>query len=165
MDVAKVLVVNWHDKGYSAQTMYQKLQAQHAPICPAYSAITNWVRVLDRREDISMRASRSGRLPDNTIYLAIIKKLDSSPFQSVRLLASAIERSPKTIWTHSHCMGFVIRHLRFVPHTLSSIQKNERGQHSINLKNRLKSAKHRGWGCILAGDESWFYFTLDHETI
>jgi hypothetical protein len=84
MDVAKVLIVYWHDKGYSAQTMYQKLQARPVPICPAYSSITNWVGAVDRGEDISMRASRSGRLPDSIIDLAITEELDICLFHSVR---------------------------------------------------------------------------------
>jgi hypothetical protein len=84
MDVAKVLVVYWHDKEYSAQTMYQKLQARSVPICPAYSSATNWVRALDRGEDISMRASGSGCLPDSTIDLTITEELDIYLFHSVR---------------------------------------------------------------------------------
>jgi hypothetical protein len=38
-------------------------------------------------------------------------------------------------------------------------------QHSINLKKILKSAKHRRWHYFLTGNESWFYFTIDHEII
>jgi hypothetical protein len=96
-------------------------------------------------EDISMRASRSGRLPTNTIDLAIAEELDIFPFHSIRSLASTIKRPPTTVWIHLYCMDFAIKHLRFVPHTLSSVQKNEQVQHSINFKKILKSMKHRGW--------------------
>jgi hypothetical protein len=76
MDFAKVLVVYWHDKAYSAQTMYQKLQARSLVTCPAYSSVTNWIKALDRGEDISVRASGSGRLPDDRIDEAIAQELD-----------------------------------------------------------------------------------------
>jgi hypothetical protein len=62
-------------------------------------------------------------------------------------------------------MGFVIKHLRLVPHSLSKIQKQKRIEYSINLKEILKRAKHRGWRYILTGDESWFYLTIDHKQI
>jgi hypothetical protein len=121
MDVAKAVVVYWNDKGHSAQIKYQKLQEWHVPICPACFLITNWARDFDRWEHISMRASGSGCLPDSTIDLAIMEQLDISPFHSVRSLASTIKRSLTTVWTHLRCMGFVIKHLRFVPQKLSPV--------------------------------------------
>jgi hypothetical protein len=145
--------------------MYQKLQVRPVSICPTYSSITNWARALDRWEDISMRASGSGRLPDSTIDFAMTERLEISPFHLIRSLASTIKRSPTTVWTHLHCMSFVIKHHRFVPQKLSPVQRNERVQHSINLKKIFKSARHRRWRYVLTGDESWFYFTINHEKI
>jgi hypothetical protein len=123
MDFAKVLVIYWHDKRYSAQTMHQKLQAHSLVTCSAYSSVTNWIRALDSGEDISVRASGSGHLPDDRINEAIAQELDISPFHLVRSLASAIKKPPPTVWCHLHSMGFVIKHLRLVPHSLSEVQK------------------------------------------
>jgi hypothetical protein len=145
--------------------MYQKLQARPLLTCPADSSITNWIKALDREEDISMRASGSGRLPDDRINDPIAEELEISPFHSVRSLASAIKRPRETIWCHLHSMRFVVKHLRLVPHTLSLVQRNERIEYSIDLKRMLKLAKHRGWRYFLTGDESWFYLTIDHEQI
>jgi hypothetical protein len=112
-----------------------------------------------------MRASWSDYLPHSTIDLVMAEELDISSFRSVPSLASTIRRPPTTARTYLHCLGFVIEHLRFVPHTLSAVQKNEPVQHSIDLKKRLKSAKHWGWRYVLASDKSWFYITINHETI
>jgi hypothetical protein len=57
MDIAKVLIVYWHDKRHSVQILHQKLQARPVPICPAYSSITNWVSARDQGQSILMRAS------------------------------------------------------------------------------------------------------------
>jgi hypothetical protein len=145
MDVAKVLVVYWHDKGYSAKTMHQKLQTRPVLTYPAYSSIANWIRALDRGEDISVRFSGSSRLVDDRIHEAIAQELDISPFHSVRSLASAIKRPPPTVWCHLHSMGFGIKHLRLVLFSLSEVQKQKRVEYSIKFNCILKQAKHRGW--------------------
>jgi hypothetical protein len=165
MDLAKVFFIYWHDKGYYAQIIYQKLQTRPLVTCATYFSITNWIRALDRGEDISVRAFGSVRLPDDRIDEAIAQELDISPFHSMRSLASAIKRPPPIVWCHLHSMGFGIKHLRLVPHSLSEVQKQKRVEYSIKFKHILKQAKHRGWRYILTGDESWFYLTIDHEQI
>jgi hypothetical protein len=56
-----------------------------------------------------------------------------------------------------------MRNLRIVPHTLSPAQKVARVESAIHLKKILLSAKYRGWRYILTGEESWFYFTINHD--
>jgi hypothetical protein len=58
-----------------------------------------------------------------------------------------------------------MRNLRIVTHTLSSAQKVARVESAIHLKKILLSAKHRGWRYIPTGDESLFYFTINHDHI
>jgi hypothetical protein len=163
--IFKNFVVYWHDKGYSAKIMHQKLQARPVLTCPAYSSITNWIRAIDRREDIAMRQSGSSRLPDDRIDDAITEELEISPFHSVRSLASAIKRPRVRVWCHLHSMSFVIKYLRLVPHMLSPVQQNKRFECLIDLKRTLKLAKHRGWRYFLTGNKSLFYLTIDHEQI
>jgi hypothetical protein len=76
-----------------------------------------------------------------------------------------IKYPQETVWCHLHSMGFVVKHLRLVPHTLSPVQKNKRVECSMDLERTLNLAKHRGWRYFLTSDESWFYFTIDHEQI
>jgi hypothetical protein len=111
--------------------MCQKLQAWLRLTRPAYSSITNWIRALDRAEDISMRAWGRGRLPDDGINDAIAEKRKISPFYSVRSLASAIKSPQETVWCHLHSIGFVVKYFRLVAHTLSSVQKNKRVKYSF----------------------------------
>jgi hypothetical protein len=46
---------------------------------------------------------------------------------------------------------------------LSLAQKAARVKSAIELKKVLCSAKRYGWRCILTGDDSWFYFTINPD--
>ena len=48
------------------------------------------------------------------------------PFHSIRSLSTALKIPKSTIFDHLHKMGFIVEHLRFVPHTLSPSQKVQR---------------------------------------
>jgi hypothetical protein len=61
MEQCKHLAVYWHDNGYPTDKMNQKLLARTKGTAPAYSTITNWIRALERGEDILRRAPGSGR--------------------------------------------------------------------------------------------------------
>jgi hypothetical protein len=145
MEHCKHLVVYWHNKGYLADKMSQKLLARPNGIASAYLTITNWMRALERGENILRHASGSGRQSDEEIDVLIALALDEESFHSVRSLATAIKSPPATVRQHLHAAGYVLRHLQLVPHTLSVSQKATRIGMAIQLKNVIGSAKHRGW--------------------
>jgi hypothetical protein len=116
----------------------------------------NWIRALERGEDILRRAPGSGRRPVEEIDVLIALALGEEPFHSVRSLATAIKPPPATVWWNLHAAGYVLRHLRLIPHTLSVSQKATRVRMAIELKNVIESAKHRSWRYFLTGDESSF---------
>jgi hypothetical protein len=165
MEDAKVSVIYWHEKHYSATKMYMKLLACAGEAWPAYSTITNWIRALTRGEDIHGHASGAGRLPDDRVDTLVINALEESPFHSVRSLASTIKIPPTTEWRHLHARGFIVRNLHIVPHMLSLAQKAVRVESAIELKKVVCSAKHYAWRYILTGDESWFYFIIKMLTV
>jgi hypothetical protein len=165
MEQCKHLVVDWYDKGYPADMMHQKLLARTKEAASAYSTITNWIRALERGDDILRRAPGSGRRPVEEIGVLIALALEEEPFHSVRSLATAIKSPPATVWRHLRAAGYVLRHLRLVLHTLSASQKATRVGMGIELKNVIESAKHRGWRSFVTGDEFWFSSSLDHENI
>lgn len=68
-----------------------------------------------------------------------------------------------TIHDHSLKIGFVVKHLRFVPHTLNSIQKLNRVKLLKQLLKIIEQARHQSWRFFLTGDESWFFFIEDFE--
>jgi hypothetical protein len=90
---------------------------------------------------------------------AIIAALEDSQFVSVRQL-SRLTHLPSTIIYRRliRSLGFVARHIRWVPYVLSDAQKGER----VNLSRRrlrmrmLEVQRDRAWHDIVALDKSWF---------
>jgi hypothetical protein len=62
MEAAKVIVVYWHIKGHDATRIDQKL--------------SDWFRKPEPGDDITRRASGSGRLPDDRIDTRITSALE-----------------------------------------------------------------------------------------
>jgi hypothetical protein len=104
-------------------------------------------------------------LSDERIRALVAEALEEAPFHSVRSTASTTKIPHTAVWRHLHSAGYVMTNLRIVPHTLCPAQKVARVESPIHLKKILLSAKHRGWHYILTGDESWFYFTINHDHI
>jgi hypothetical protein len=163
MEDAKAVVTYWHEKGHGALRIHQQLSARVRGRYPAYSTIPDWIRRLERDEDITQRASGSGCLRNDHIDVLIANALEETPFHSVRSLASSIKYPQTTVWRHLHNACYMVRNLHLVPHTLSAAQNAERVARATAMKQVLQSAKHRGWRYFLTGDESWFYFASDHD--
>jgi hypothetical protein len=62
-------------------------------------------------------------------------------------------------------LGFVARHLRWVPHALSDRQKGERVNLSQRLLQMLEVQRDRAWDRIVTLDEFWFYLSTDDEFV
>jgi hypothetical protein len=142
---AKVFVIYWPDKSHNATRIYQKLSTRLCHMLPAYSTITDWLRKVERGDDITRRASAMGRLPDDRIDTLIASALEQCLFHSVITLCSTTKCPCTTVWRHRHSAGFIIRNLRVVPHELSPSQKAERVRMAIKLQQVLQSPKHHAW--------------------
>jgi hypothetical protein len=97
---------------------------------------------------------------------AILEALENQSFPSIRELAkfSCIPTAP--VYRHlTQSLGFVVKHLHRVPHSLTVPQKSEHVTHSKGLLHQFLSIKHNGWQFILTLDESSFHFGTDHEHI
>lgn len=162
-DEIKVLVKYWHSKGYEAKKMHEKCLKHFPNVTVGYSTITNWIRRLDSGENIIDRKIGSGRLSDGLVDIKIIEELEITPFHSVRTLNQALKIPTTTIFYHLRNMGYVIKHLKYVPHNLTQTHKNERVRISKLMLETLKQAKHQGWTFFLTGDESWFFLDSDYE--
>jgi hypothetical protein len=62
-------------------------------------------------------------------------------------------------------LGFVVKHLRWVPHTLTDTQKDPRITLSNQLLLEIRLIKHQGWHFIITLDEPWFSPFRDHDQI
>jgi hypothetical protein len=97
---------------------------------------------------------------------AIHDALEHFRFFSIRELARLT--CIPTIPVHRYLtqsLGFVVKHLRWVPHTLKSTQERERVTLSIELLRQLRYIEHHGWQYVITVNESWFDLSTDHERI
>jgi hypothetical protein len=120
------LIVYWHSKGHNASAIWDKFRAQFRDEAPAYSSVMNWLRRLGFGEAIREPGGHSGKPSDAVVNLQILTELTEFPFHSVRTLASALKSPRSTVWDHLQKGPFVVKHLRWAPHTLDAAGKRIR---------------------------------------
>jgi hypothetical protein len=84
----------------------------------------------------------------------------------VHELAKSMCISIATVWRRlTKALEFVVKHLHWIPHSLTEAQPQIRIDRSIELLRRLESAQANEWQSIMTLDESWFYLWTSHEII
>ena len=146
------MVIYWHSKELNATAVYQKCCKHFGNDAVHYSTITDWIRKIKLGDDILTRKIGSGPSGDSTIDVQICFQLEQFPFHSIRTLSSTLKIPKSTIHDHLLKMGFVVKHLRFVPHTLNSIQKLNLVNLSKQLLKIIEQARHQSWQFFLTGD-------------
>jgi hypothetical protein len=95
----------------------------------------------------------------------MLDALEYYPFSSILEWVRLICIPTTTVYRHlSQSLGFVVKYLRWVSHTLTPTQKRSMPL-SIELLRQLRSIKHHGWQFIITSEASWFYLSTDHEKI
>jgi hypothetical protein len=84
----------------------------------------------------------------------------------VHELAKSMCISIAIVWRRlTRALGFVVKHLHLVPHSLTEAQPQIRIDRSIELLRCLEFAQANEWQSIMTLDESWFYLWTSHETV
>jgi hypothetical protein len=150
-------------KGLSANDIHSELVAVLGPEALAYSTVTKYLC----KEHFPVQSSKPPENPSLAVIRdAILDALKQQPFSSVREIAKLTCIPRTTIHRHLTCsLGFVVKHLHWVPHTLTVTQKVQRVTLSKQLLGELQAIKDQGWQFIMTLDESWFYFATSHELI
>jgi histone-lysine N-methyltransferase SETMAR len=153
-------------KGLSARAIHQDLVATLGQDAVADSTVTRYLREIRFHPSTKAKASiEIPQVPDDSDE-AILAALREAPFASVRQLARLTHISAAKVYRRlTRSLGFTARHLRWVPHSLSDAQKQERVEQTQLLLRKLTSEQRRGWHDIVTLDESWFYLTTQHESI
>jgi hypothetical protein len=81
---------------------------------------------------------------------AILDALEQCSVSSLLGLARFTCIPTTTLHRHmTQSLGVVVKHLRWVPHTLTRTRKTERITLSIELLHQLRSIEHHGWQSII----------------
>jgi hypothetical protein len=135
-----------------------------------YSTVIKYLR---QRQFSSTPCQTADEHPATVIDNAILDALTKQPFSSVREPAqlTCITRStlhaPRSI-VHRHLtqsLGFVVKHLRWIPYNLMAPQKVKRITFSNELLHELRLIKYQGWEFIITLNEPWFDLAMCHEQI
>jgi hypothetical protein len=91
--------------------------------------------------------------PTTIIYQTILDALEKQPFSSLHELAEFTCIPTTAVPRHlKQLLGFVVRHLHWVPHSLTATQKTERVTLSNISLRQLRSIEHRGWQFFITFD-------------
>jgi hypothetical protein len=91
---------------------------------------------------------------------AILGAIGECPFSSLRQIAIRILISMRTVRYHLvNVLGYQIRNIRWVLHSLSSSQKQAHVAMSQDLLQVLRLAKRHAWKFIVTLDKASFYFS------
>jgi hypothetical protein len=121
------------------------------PDALAYSTITSYRR---QRQFPVISSEPSDEPQTNIIDNAILDALDKQPFSSVWELAKLTCIPTKTVYRHlTRSLGFVLKRLRWVPHTLTNTQQAQRATRSNQLLLEICSIKHQDWHFIITLDD------------
>jgi hypothetical protein len=126
--------------GVDASRVLEIVSTPRSVVRPADSKLIIWTQAVKRGEDISTRASGSDLLRNDTIEAYIVEAPDIACFvQSARCPGPLT-----TAWNHLHGMGLVVKHFRFILHTLFADQEREFTRLPINLTSMTEPAKQQG---------------------
>jgi hypothetical protein len=104
--------------------------------------------------------------PTTIVGHAILEAVENPPFSSIRELAKLTFIRTTTVYRHlTQSLGFVVKHLHWVPQSLRAPQRVERVVRSKELLHQLLLIKHHGWQFILTLDEYGFHLAGDREHI
>jgi hypothetical protein len=104
--------------------------------------------------------------PTIAIDQAILDAFEHHPFSSIRELALLSCIPTAIVHRHStQSLGFVVKHIRWVPHTFTPPQKTEPAALLVELLRQLRSIEHHGWQFIITLDESWFSLSIFLQTM
>jgi hypothetical protein len=114
--------------GFSASEIHNELVAVLGSDAIAYSTVTSYRR---KRHIPAISSERSHEPRTIIIDEAILDALDKQPFSSVGELAKLTCIPTTAVYQHfPRSLGFVVKHLRWVPHTLTETQKSS-AHHSL----------------------------------
>ena len=161
----KSITIFLHEKGLKPHEIQSEIDSVFGKNSYSYQAITKTLR------KISFTPSQpdNEKIDENFVYqqkISIIQKtLEDFPFSSLKQIAEETNIPKTTVYRIVRKeLGYVLKHLKWIPHCLTSSQKLCRIRLSKNLFPVLQEADRTNYQLFMTGDESWFYLTTDHET-
>jgi hypothetical protein len=141
-------------KRFSAHAIHKELVQILGPDAIAYSTVICHLRA---SRWTAQTEQRDSDLPPDVVDNAILESFDQTPFASVHELVKATCIPCTTVWRRlRECLGFIVKHLHWVPHSLTDAQRQNQIDRSKELLRLLEFAQANDWESLMTLDESWF---------
>jgi AraC-like DNA-binding protein len=126
--------------------------------------VYSWINEVKRgRTDLNTVAS-PGKEHDEGLAAVIDGKLDADPQLSARRLAHSLGIAASTVCYYlNEVLGMKFRHLRWVSHMLTQLQKDARVESAQEMLRELAKHQASNFHFLFTGDESWLFYAYHHE--
>jgi histone-lysine N-methyltransferase SETMAR len=155
----RVIIKYWWKQGKKPQEIVDLLTENYGTDAYCLRSVYFWIQQLRLgREDLHNIPS-PGREPDELIPQAILDVINEDPYASATNIADTLRIALSTVCRYlKDVLGMKYRHMRWVPHTLSADQKQNRVDHAESMLRDLKKHESSGFNFIFTGDESWIFY-------
>lgn len=147
-------------KGMKREEIHAELIDVYGDDALSLSSVKYWCHEFKVGRKCLEDAPRSGRPPE--IYLSdlVAKEMNKDPYLTANQIAKKFDISPQTAVTIlSEDLGYLYKHLRWVPHLLTCEMKEKRVEQCKLILNALETARRSHFNGIMTGDESWFLYS------
>jgi hypothetical protein len=152
------IVLSLKAKGMNAREIHSDPVATLGTKLPVYSSVTRWLREMQLDQFSETAVDFSDDAEVDEIDEAILSAVEVQPFGSVRDIARLTRLARSTVhWHLTRLLGFLVRHLPWIPHVLTERQKPIRVSNSEQLLAILQEQQASSWRDLVTLDESWFY--------
>lgn len=153
-----------HLQGKNNKAIYSEMLPVLKEDCAGYSTITRFTREFRVFKIIkTIKQEQKVNVFDDFDF-RIKDVVDEEPFLSVRQIATLTGIPKSTVFERlTEKLGYISKHLKWVPHLLSEEQKRNRVIIANDLLKIIEKAERQGWKYFVTGDESWFYLCYDYE--
>jgi transposase len=160
------LVLSLHEEGLKAKQIHERLVEIFGLLTIPYSIVTRTIRKINWTPSEERSQNFGGRPPNLDHDTRILSVLEREPNASLREIAHEMRIPKSTVFDIlRERLNYSARNYRFVPHTLTEVQRRERVDKSTALLSLLAKAKRRAWQFIITGDELWFFYYTPHSKI
>jgi hypothetical protein len=133
-------------KDMNVREIYADMNETHRADCIGYSTFTKYLRERSVSKSMLDTDFEPKIEEENFIDAPILEALEECSFSSLRQIAKRILIPMSTVRYHFvNSLGYQIRNIRWVPHSLSLIPKQTCVVMSQYLLQALRLAKHHAW--------------------
>lgn len=150
------VIVNLAKNGRNVEEIDARLKIMFGQQAYTKKTIYKWKALVTIGKEDAPK-EKPGPKRDEQLIERISTIIEANHFASTRQIAEELNEPPAKIWRYlTSEMGRIYRLSRWVPHSLSDMQKCNRVITTKSLLKVLQSSQERGWCDIVTGDQSWF---------